>query len=228
MMTHLPLKVLVVDDDFMIARLHGKIVNQQPGFQLIGSAMNYEQALSIISDTKPNLVLLDVYMPDRSGIDLLREIRAQKIPCDIILITAAKELEIVEESFRFGAFDYLIKPFDFDQLQNSLKKYEQYKRRLSMPLDVNQEVLDNLKKLRFLSHGKQIPSGIDKRTLDRIKQCLLQSKEPKSAEEVAKIVGVSRSTARTYLAYLVKENLAEEDLLYGTVGRPQIVFRLKS
>ncbi|UOF90461.1 response regulator [Fodinisporobacter ferrooxydans] len=226
-MKHNPLRVVVVDDDFMIARMHGKFVDKQKDYQLVGTANNCEEALSMIRGCKPNLVLLDVFMPDRSGIELLHEIRLQNIPCDFILITAAKELEVVEEGFRFGVFDYLINPFDLNHLQDSLAKYVQFKRHLSKSTSVDQDTLDNLKRLRSMSHSKPIPSGIDFRTLDRIKHSLLLGNEPKSSEEIAKIAGVSRSTARTYLTYMVEENIVEENLLYGTVGRPQRVFRLK-
>ncbi|WCK54079.1 response regulator [Aneurinibacillus sp. Ricciae_BoGa-3] len=226
-MTHVSVRAVVVDDDFMIARLHGKFIDSQPGYQLVGIAHNYEQALSIVKETNPNLLLLDVFMPDRSGIDVLREIRALNIPCDAILITAANELEVVEEGFRFGVFDYLIKPFDLNHLQDSLKKYGQFKSRLSSLTSVNQGMVDDLKKMRSASHVKPMASGIDFRTLERIKSSLSLSETPQSAEEIAKTAGVSRSTARTYLAYLVEENSADEELVYGAIGRPQRVFRIK-
>lgn len=225
-MSDLPLQVVVVDDDFMIARLHGKFIDSQPGYKLVGMAYNYEQSLAMVQETKPNLLLLDVFMPDRSGIELLREIRVRNIHCDIILITASKELEVVEEGFRFGVFDYLIKPFDLSLLQNSLIKYAEFKRRLSSSVNVDQDMLNELKKIRSIPQQKPAPSGIDFRTLDLIKNCLLHGKESRSAEEIAKLAGVSRSTARTYLAFLVEEGVAQEELLYGTVGRPQRVFHL--
>lgn len=220
------LRVVVVDDDFMIARLHGKFVDAQMDYKLVGMAYSYEQALELIQETKPNLVLLDVFMPDHSGLDLLREIRGRNIHCDAILITAAKELDIVEEGFRLGVFDYLIKPFDLTHLQNALQKYAAFKRRLANAASVDQGMLDDLKKLRSMSHLKSVPSGIDIRTLDRIRHCLSNSNQSKSAEQIAKLAGVSRSTARTYLAHLVESGEAREELLYGTVGRPQSVFHM--
>jgi response regulator of citrate/malate metabolism len=226
-LVHIPVRTVVVDDDFMIAKLHGKFIDSQPGYQLAGIAHNYEQALLTIKETEPNLLLLDVFMPDRSGIDLLREIRALNIPCDAILITAANELEVVEEGFRFGVFDYLIKPFDLNHLQESLKKYAQFKSRISTLTNVNQGMVDDLKKMRSASHVKPMASGIDSRTLERIKKSLALTEKAQSAEEIAKAAGVSRSTARTYLAFLVEESTAEEELIYGAIGRPQRVFRIK-
>ncbi|MCH5583395.1 response regulator [Shimazuella sp. AN120528] len=225
------IQVVVVDDDFMIARLHGKLVDSIPCYQLAGTANNYETALHLVNELQPDLLLLDVYMPDRSGMELVRTIRAKTLPCDVILITAAKELEVIEEGFRFGVFDYLIKPFDLDRLQKTLKKYFQYKMSLakSNTLSIDQTVVDDLKQLRSVNQSvNQLQQkGIDLRTLERVRNCLLQANRFLSAEEVASMSGVSRSTARNYLVHLVESQRAEEQLLYGTVGRPQRLYRCK-
>lgn len=222
-----PLKVVVIDDDFMIAKLHAKFVDQNPDYSVVGIANHYAEALRVVKETEPDILLLDVYMPDSSGIDLLREIRALRIPCDVILITASKELKAVEEGFRFGIFDYLIKPFDLELLENSLTKYMKFKRKLDTSTQVSQGMVEDLKKLRSHSYAKPVSSGIDFRTLELIKKCLMLQHAPLSAEEMAKLAGLSRSTARTYLAYLVEQNLVEEELVYGSIGRPQRVFKLK-
>jgi response regulator of citrate/malate metabolism len=229
-LTAKPIRVAVTDDDFMIARLHAKFVSSLQGFEVVGTACNYEQTVTLLQSSQPDLLILDVYMPDRSGIDLLHTLRAEKIDCDVILVTAAKENEIVEEGFRLGIFDYLIKPFDFDHFRKSLEKYRQFRSRLSSISQLDQDTLEELKRLRAAgsSPGRLPPSGIDVKTLERIKKCLQQFDGPQSAQTIAERAGVSRSTARTYLVYLVEENIVEEELLYGTVGRPQRLYRLKS
>ena len=224
------LRVLVVDDDFMIAKMHGKYIASQQSYSLAGIAYNYEQALSIAIESQPDLLLLDVYLPDQSGIELVRTIRSRSIPCDIILITAAKERETVEEGFRLGVFDYLFKPFDLDQLQHVLIKYAQFKTRLSSSVHWTQESLDDLKKLRSPSSSVpagQLHKGIDNRTLERIKQYLGETKEFQNVDQIAQRAGVSRSTVRNYMTFLVEENIVEEFLQYGTVGRPQRLYRIR-
>lgn len=221
------LRVVVVDDDFMIAKVHAKYIESQQDYQVVGIAFNYEQALLKVMEFIPDLLILDVFMPDRSGLELLRTIRIQRIPCDVILITAARELDVVEEGFRLGIFDYLIKPFDLDHLKDSLIKYKQFKTRLLNSSDLNQAMVDDLKKIRSTGLSKQLQTGIDFRTLEHVKHCLIQSGEFQSAEKIAKTAEISRSTARMYLAYLVEEKIAEQQLLYGTVGRPRNFYRIK-
>lgn len=223
------LRVLVVDDDFMIANLQGKYIDKQEGYELAGIANNYDQTLARVRELMPDLVLLDVYLPDRSGIEALRTIRAEKIPCDIILITAAREISIIEEAFRLGIFDYLIKPFDLDILKDTLEKYRQFKIHLKSPVQADQQFVERLKKFRAAKPLKtqDLQKGIDSRTLERIKQCLTLNNEYHSSEEIAIAAGVSRSTARAYLDYLVEQGVADELLQYGTVGRPQRLFGIK-
>jgi response regulator of citrate/malate metabolism len=222
------LRVLVVDDDFMIAKLHGKFIASQKGYQLAGTAHSYEEAITLMDMVQPDLLLLDVYLPDQSGIELLKTIRMQNRRCDVILITAAKELEIVEDSFRFGVIDYLIKPFDLNQLQTNLLKYAKFKSRLTASSELNQETVDDLKKLRiFESTFNPInQKGIDLRTLEKIKKCINYSPEPLSADQIAKLAGVSLSTTRTYLSYMVEEHELIEEQQYGTVGRPLRLYRV--
>ncbi|OIK12999.1 hypothetical protein BIV60_15075 [Bacillus sp. MUM 116] len=222
------LRVMVVDDDFMIARMHGKFIAAQKGYQLAGTAHNYEEAIKMLEWVEPDLVLLDVYLPDRSGIELLRAIRLQNKRCDVILITAAKELAVVEDGFRFGIIDYLIKPFDLNQLKTSLNKYLKFKSRLSSSTLLDQGAVDDLKKLR-ISESTSLPlyqKGIDLRTLEKIKNCFSNSASPLSADQIAKIAGVSLSTTRTYLSHLVEEHELMEEQQYGTVGRPLRLYRL--
>lgn len=222
------LQVLVVDDDFMIARVHAKYIESQKGYSVVGVTHNFEQTLAQVHELQPDLLILDVYLPDRSGIELLRTIRSQGISCDVILITASKELEVVEEGFRLGIFDYLIKPFDLEHLKESLGKYQQYKLRLAISPNLNQAIVDDLRKIRSTGPTKELQTGIDFRTLERIKQCLLNTEGFQSVEIIANLAEVSRSTVRMYLTYLVEENLVEEKLLYGTVGRPQRLYRIIS
>jgi response regulator of citrate/malate metabolism len=230
MQSNRELKVIVVDDDFMIARLHAQFINSQPPYQVVATAYTGQEAVDMLEKHRPDLLVLDVYLPDKSGLDVLGEIRSRKIPCDVILITAAKELNVVEEGFRLGIFDYLMKPFNLERLGESLDKYAQYKRRLSSSDAIDQRVVDHLKQIRASGSLRQYEheSGIDPRTLDKVRHALAHVRKACTADEIAELAGVSRSTARLYLTYLVEKNIAVEELSYGTVGRPKRLFRLSA
>ena len=226
-MSHQLLRVMVVDDDFMIAKLHGKFIASQKGYQLAGTAHSFEESIAMMDMVEPDLLVLDVYLPDRSGIELLRTIRLQNRRCDVILITASKELEIVEEGFRLGILDYLIKPFDLNQLQTALLKYAKFKSRLTSSGTLDQGTIDDLKKLRISESSAPLnQKGIDNRTLEKIRKCVMNSSEPLSADQIAKMAGVSLSTTRTYLTYMVEEQVLLEEQQYGTVGRPLRIYRI--
>jgi response regulator of citrate/malate metabolism len=225
-----PVRVLVVDDDFMIAQLHARCVEQEEGFLLAGVAHSCKQALSMTRQLRPDLVVLDVYLPDRPGLEVARGARAANIPCDFILITAAKEVQVIEEAFQLGIFECLIKPFRLDLLGEALRKYLQFRKQLRSSQEPDQGFVEGLKSLRASRTALPLPpcpKGIDARTLERIDQILKAAPQPSSAEQVAQQSGVSRSTARAYLNHLVRQGAADEFLQYGAVGRPQVLFRAK-
>lgn len=222
------IKVLVVDDDFMIARLHAQFIHSLQYYKVTATANSGSDTLAELEKARYDLVILDVYLPDKSGIEVLREIRSRGLPCDVILITAAKELKVVEEGFRLGIFDYLMKPFNLDRLGETMNKYTQFKRKLSAATSFDQMAVDNLRQILAPGGYGRVTteSGVDPRTLDRIRQTLEQAGKACTAEEIAEQSGVSRSTARSYLAYMVEKDIAVEELSYGTVGRPRRLFSM--
>ena len=224
-----PLGVLVIDDDFRIAQLHARYVEQQEGYRLLGVAHDCGGALAKARELRPDLVILDVYLPDGSGIEVVRGIRDAQLRCDVILITAAKELEIIEEGFRLGIFDYLLKPFGPDILRDALRKFRQYREQLGSSSEPDQGFVEGLKRLRAARApaALQPQKGIDARTLDRIAAILKSAGEARTAEQIGRVAGVSRSTARVYLNHLVERGEADQVLQYGTVGRPQVLFRTR-
>ncbi|MCL6516487.1 response regulator [Alicyclobacillus sp.] len=223
----MPIRTLIVDDDFMIARVHAKFISRQAGYLVVGEAHSGGEALRMARDTRPDLIVLDIYLPDMPGLEVLAQLRGGGAGGDVILITAAKETDIVEQSFRLGVFDYLVKPFDLDRLSVSLRKYSEYRRRLTGASELDQRRIDDLQKLRWPAAGLKAAaeSGIDPRTLERIAQCVEAAAEPQTIADIAAKVGVSRSTAKTYLDFLVERGDVVEDLQYGAVGRPRRLFR---
>ncbi len=117
------IRVLVVDDDFMVARIHVGFVDRVDGFEVVGVAHSGAEAAEAVARLRPDLLLLDLYLPDRFGLDLLADLRSGPYPCDAIVITAAKEGEAVRSAVRLGVADYLLKPFGFTDLEERLRRY---------------------------------------------------------------------------------------------------------
>lgn len=221
-------KVLVIEDDFRIAEINKSFVEQLEDFKVVAIANNGEKAIQYIKETKPDLILLDIYIPDISGHDLFLYIKKHEPQIDIIMVTAAKEVKTLEFFLQHGIFDYLIKPIRAGRLHKSLDKYKSYRDKLTSQAELEQQDIDAILNKSILNDNevKKYPKGIDSLTLKMIKNLCIKEKGEFTAEEVSKKSGISRSTARRYLEFLTKEGEMIEDLRYGTVGRPERIYRV--
>ncbi|MEF1187416.1 response regulator, partial [Vibrio sinaloensis] len=120
--------VLIIEDEVGIAELHAQFFRQTLRFNPIGIASDLAMARTMIRIHKPKLIILDNYLPDGRGIDLLREIIADKKSPqpDVILVTASSEMDTVKEALHCGCFDYLLKPISYERLQETLNRYLKY------------------------------------------------------------------------------------------------------
>ncbi|WNC12337.1 response regulator [Brevibacillus brevis] len=224
-------EVLIVEDDLRIIDINRRFVSKIEGFEVIATATNGAEAKELLSLTHPDLVLLDVYLPDMLGTELVWYIRQHYRNVDIIMITAAKEMEMVQEALRGGVFDYIVKPLVFERFRERLDAYREHLWRTKEAGEVDQDVIDKIM-TRSLAHSKlreretAMPKGIDHLTLEKVLEAIQRTGEKGvSAEEIGKEIGTSRTTARRYLEYLVREKKARAELLYGTVGRPERKYR---
>lgn len=225
-------EVLIVEDDLRIIDINKRFVSKIEGFEVIATASNGAEAKELLSLTRPQLVLLDVYLPDMLGTELVWYIRQHYRDVDIIMITAAKEMEMVQEALRGGVFDYIVKPLVFERFRERLESYREHLRKTRERGEVDQELIDRIL-MRRLANGSRrestLPKGIDLLTLEKVMEAIKQTSDTGvSAEEIGKVIGTSRTTARRYLEYLVEQKKARPDLVYGTVGRPERRYRFLS
>lgn len=214
-----PINVLIVDDDPMVLKVNRSYVEAVPGFRVVGTARNGNDALELAQRLHPDLVLLDVYMPDKDGLTMLRELRSQALPSDVILVSAAHDTESIQEAFRCGAHDYIIKPFSDERLQAALESYRNVKARLAPGGQLSQHQIDRMRMASVLP-VEDAPKGLNEWTLRQVVRFLSASTEPISIGEVADGLSISRVTARRYLDHLVKAGKARIEMQYGTPGRP--------
>jgi response regulator of citrate/malate metabolism len=213
--------VLVVDDDFMVAKIHRGFVERVEGFRVVGSADTGKRTLAAIADLRPDLVLLDLYLPDIFGLDLVPRIRAAGHECDILVITAAREADAVRGAVRHGVVNYLLKPFGFEDLRSRLEEYAA--QRASVPDRVTSQAdVDRVLTLnRPGPSAARLPKGLSPETAALVADTMRAADGTLSAAECAVEVGISRVSARRYLEYFSSLGQVEVSLRYGAAGRPE-------
>lgn len=221
------IRVVIAEDDDQIAEIQRRFLERIDGFELVGIANGLEEAEDLVEVLKPELLLLDVQFPTGTGLDLLRRLRGGNSTTDVILITAAKEVETLKEALRGGVFDYILKPLKFARLQEALYSFANHLEKLGAMNSVVQTDVDTLlpRESDFSTAHKQVsqqlPKGVDRVTLDSVREVFKASAESSNTDDVAESIGVSRSTARRYLEYLVSIEELDIQLCYGSVGRPE-------
>ncbi|WP_280770492.1 response regulator [Salipaludibacillus daqingensis] len=114
-------KLLIVDDQFGI-RVLLKEVFEKDGYETF-DASNGNQALKIIKEENPDLVLLDMKIPGMDGLEILQEIRNRKLETNVIMMTAYGELEMINEAKKLGAKAHFAKPFDIDEVRREIREF---------------------------------------------------------------------------------------------------------
>lgn len=215
--------VMIVEDDPMVREINTKFLKRLEGFALYKAVSNLEDAEKYLLAKKPDLVLLDVYLPKENGISFLKWIRSQEIDIDIILITADKSLDRIQEALRYGVVDYLIKPFSFDRFKDSLIQFKTRYYKFRKNDEIEQKDLDKLIASSTSSQAEEdFAKGFNKYTYKAIWEEIEKiSAEDFTAEELAEKLGIARVTVRRYLEYMEKEYKVDKIVEYGKVGRPQ-------
>lgn len=232
------IRTVVVDDDRQVAGIHTGFLLAHGGFDVVGVAATGAEALRLITSVKPDLVLLDIHLPDMSGIDVLRAARnLPGDPVDVIAITAARELDTVRAAMAGGVLHYLVKPFNSAVLIDRLNQYVEHRRAIIEHGSDAARTLDQARIDRLLAPGHDAPHAIGQRagsvpllkglsgpTLEAVIGDLRGCAAGSSASDVARRVGLARVSARRYLEFLVARDQARVTQKYGSAGRPEKVY----
>jgi response regulator of citrate/malate metabolism len=218
------IRVLVVEDDALLADAHRQLVGRVAGFEVVGVAHSGGEALRFLAAREVDLVLLDIYLPDMVGLEVVKAMRARGLATDVIAVTSSRELEVVRTAVSQGVVQYLLKPFTFATLRDKLCQYADYRRHVTAPegtrIDAQHDVDRLLAGLRAPGRPA-LPKGMSDDTLAAVIRLLQDSPAELSASQVAETVGVSRVTARRYLEHLADQRLATRSPRYGGAGRPE-------
>ncbi|KQX68505.1 response regulator [Paenibacillus sp. Root444D2] len=223
-------RVVLIEDDPMVLEVNRQFVERVPGFEIVGTSSNGLDGIEKVRELKPDLVILDIYMPGQNGTELLQQIRNEQLNADAIVITAANDIPTIQRMLHQGAVDYIMKPFKFERVREALENYQIMKRRLGTESTLSQVELDQLlhgnnggeplPESPAFSVQRDLPKGLQALTMKQVMLFLMQQHKSLSAEEVAEGVGLARVTARRYLDFLEKNKQVKLDLEYGGIGRP--------
>jgi response regulator of citrate/malate metabolism len=222
------IKVLIVEDEPLIAEAHRVYVTRLQGFSVAAVAHTARDAMRAAaeaagSDAPIDVVLLDIGLPDASGIALASGLSGLRPAPDIIAITSERDLQMVRAAVAHGAVTYLLKPFTFAAFRDRLERYRRYRTALPAGTDAasQAEVDRALAELRMSTDKSVTPKGVTPATTDEIARAVRDRAEGLTADEAAKLVGVSRVTAWRYLERLADDGTVTRHTDYGKAGRPK-------
>ncbi|MFC7919494.1 response regulator [Streptomyces cinereoruber] len=222
-MSGVPLRVLVVEDDPVAADAHALYAGRVEGFAVVGVAHSRAAAVRVLDRTPVDLILLDLYLPDGHGLQLLRALRAAGHTADVIAVTSARDLAVVREGVSLGVVQYVLKPFAFATLRDRLVRYAEF--RAAAGEASGQDEVDRALAALRAPHPAALPKGLSAPTLEAVTRALRAAPEGLTAAEAGTKVGISRITARRYLEHLVTEGRAVRAPQYGQIGRPELQYR---
>jgi len=214
------IKVLIVEDDPMVAELNRRYIERVAGFSFCGIVTDGDETLEILRNRQIDLVLLDIFMPGMNGLELLSNIRKQNYSVDVIVVSAARDNQSVQAALRNGAVDYLIKPFEFERLQNALMTFKKRLQLIKKHSSVSQNDLDEQVFSGISHENSELPKGLDRNTIKRVWDKILETTGEFTAEEMANYVGLSPVSIRKYLKHFQNIDLLRTEISYGAVGRP--------
>ncbi|MCY2974830.1 MAG: response regulator [Planctomycetota bacterium] len=113
---------LLIVDDAMIMRLRIREIATQSGWEVVGEAASGGQAIEMFRSLKPDLVTMDIVMPQMDGVEALRVIREEEPNARVCMVSALNQREKLSDCIRLGAIDFIVKPFEKSRLASLFEK----------------------------------------------------------------------------------------------------------
>jgi len=223
------IRVLIVEDDYRVAEINAAYVSRAPEFEVIGIANSAAKGLELVLDLTPDLVLLDLFLPDEHGLELFAKL--QQLPRgskpDVFVITAAKDSQSLKDAIQLGAASYIVKPFNGHELIERLRTYKSAVENLKLSSDISQAEVDAAVAMMRGAKARDVADlGSTNPTTSLIIKCLEDDGSPMSASDVSAVLRISRATAQRYLSQMADRKVVVLELQYGAAGRPINKYRL--
>ena len=194
-MRSLPVRIVVVDDHALFRRGLVGLLNDIPEFRVVGEAGNGREALAVIQDNPPDVVLLDVNMPEMDGIQTVEAVRKLRQPLHILMLTISQEEEDLLSAIRMGADGYLLKNTEPDDLRRAILRVAEGEGALSP--EVTGSVMRALARQSELSNQQQLSD----RELE-VLECLA---EGKTTSQIAACLFISENTVKTHVRHILEK-----------------------
>ena len=218
-------KILIVEDDPMVALINKRFLENMGFKDILGPVQTEEEIIKVLDKENIDLILLDVYLPKKNGIDILKSLRYKKYLTDVIMITAANSVEEVKRAFAYGVTDYLVKPFEFERFEEAVNKYKQKNNLLNKREALSQQDIVVISK--SLEEKVELPKGLNQKTLDRVMEFLKENQgKVWTLREIAYELKISNVTIKKYMDYLEDVKKVNVTLTSGNVGRPEYKYTL--
>lgn len=219
--------VMILEDDVRASYTLESTINQHPNFEVVAISESCSEALLQYKLYQPNLVFVDITLPDGSGLDVIRQLREQNASCDFIMTTAERDSQVIEKAVHLGVTDYLVKPIRMSRVHHALDDFHLYREQIGKSHMVDQGEIDQILRKAPGKATRQTPKGIDANTLETLKNILkTEQLSDFSANDIGVKMNVSRVTARRYLEFLESEGVIRLVLNYNTGGRPKRLYHL--
>lgn len=188
--------ILLADDHRMVREGIRCLLENVPEFNVVGEAGDGYECINMVNKTKPNIVLLDIDMPNMNGIDALRIIKEQKMLCKVIMLTRHNEIDYLMKALEIGCDGYILKESSFDTLKKAIFKVysgNKYIEPNMMPLlNANMQEKSNVK--------KKI-SELTRREIDVLKMIASGSFN----KEIASTLNISERTVKNHVSNIFKK-----------------------
>lgn len=219
------LQILIVEDDPMVSSINKQYLMKiiPPAKMRLYQVDRADKALALAQKLQLDLVLLDIYLPKISGTELLHLFIEHNLHPNVIMLSAAKDSQSVNQALNYGVLDYLVKPFSFERFHKAIEHFLKYNEVLNQDRQLSQTELDQVFITQDFTGEKEmtsLPKGLSNFSLNKIKAVIAETPDYFSNQEIARKSKLSRITTKKYLDYLVKTNELTIKTHYLKVGRP--------
>ena len=114
-----PIFTLVIEDDERIGAILAELISSTPGYSLLGRAESLAQADLMMRATEPQLLVVDISLPDGSGLEWVNRLRSHNREVFVVMVTASCDVETIQQALNLGVQDYIIKPLRLFRIQQS-------------------------------------------------------------------------------------------------------------